>query len=282
MPYRFPLQYLLLFQTEMTREEAKQRIAVLSEELAHHNYLYYVKDTPVISDQEFDVLLRELQDLEDQYPEFRTETSPTQRVGGGITKDFSTVKHKYPMLSLSNTYSREELEDFIQRISKNVDEPLEFVCELKYDGAAIGIIYRNGELLRAVTRGDGSQGDDITTNVKTIRSIPLKLKGENHPDEFEVRGEIFMLLEGFARLNAERLANGEEAFANPRNTASGTLKMQDSSIVATRPLDSYLYNMMMDEYPYETHWEGIQTAARWGFKVPDEEHQYIRMARNVD
>ena len=266
----------------MTREEAKQRIAGLSEELAHHNYLYYVKDAPVISDLEFDEMLRELQDLEDKFPEFRSETSPTQRVGGGITRNFPTISHKYPMLSLSNTYSREELEDYIKRISKSISDPLEFVCELKYDGAAIGIIYRNGVLDRAVTRGDGTKGDDITTNVKTIRSIPLKLKGENHPEEFEVRGEIFMLLEGFARLNAERLANGEEAFANPRNTASGTLKMQDSGVVATRPLDSYLYNMIMDTYPYETHMDGIETAAKWGFKVPDPEHRYITLARNAD
>jgi DNA ligase (NAD+) len=266
----------------MTLEEAKQRIEQLGEELSRHNYLYYVKDAPVISDLEFDEMLRELQDLEDKYPEFRSETSPTQRVGGGITRNFPTVSHKYPMLSLSNTYSREELDDYIKRISKGISEPLEFVCELKYDGAAIGIIYRNGVLERAVTRGDGTRGDDITTNVKTIRSIPLKLKGEKHPEEFEVRGEIFMLLEGFARLNAERLANGEEAFANPRNTASGTLKMQDSGIVATRPLDSFLYNMIMDDYPYDTHMKGIETAAEWGFKVPDPEHHYITLAHNAD
>ena len=186
------------------------------------------------------------------------------------------------MLSLSNTYSREELEDFLERIRKNVDEPLEFICELKYDGAAIGIIYRKGILHKAITRGDGTQGDDITTNVKTIRSIPLKLSGDNHPDEFEVRGEIFMLLEGFARLNAERMANGEEPFANPRNTASGTLKMQDSTVVASRPLDSFLYNIIMDDYPYETHLEGILQAADWGFKVPDEEHNYIARATDLD
>lgn len=272
----------LHFQTEMTREQAKQRIAGLSEELAHHNYLYYVKDAPEIADLEFDGMLRELQDLEDKYPEFKSESSPTQRVGGEVTRNFPTVAHKYPMLSLSNTYSREELDDYIKRISKSISEPLEFVCELKYDGAAIGIIYRDGVMDRAVTRGDGTKGDDITANVKTIRSIPLKLKGENHPEEFEVRGEIFMLLEGFARLNAERLANGEEAFANPRNTASGTLKMQDSSIVATRPLDSFLYNMIMDDYPYDSHMKGIETAAQWGFKVPDPEHHYITMARNAD
>lgn len=273
---------LLLFQSIMTREKAKQRIKQLGQELSHHNYLYYVKDAPEISDLEFDEMLRELQDLEEQFPEFRSETSPTQRVGGGVTRNFPTVSHKYPMLSLSNTYSREELEDYIKRISKSISDPLEFVCELKYDGAAIGIIYRNGILERAITRGDGTRGDDITTNVRTIRSIPLKLRGENHPEEFEVRGEIFMLLEGFARLNAERLANGEEAFANPRNTASGTLKMQDSSIVATRPLDSFLYNMIMDDYPYKTHMEGIETAAKWGFKVPDPDHNYIKRARDID
>ncbi len=273
---------LVLFQTEMTREKAQKHIAQLSKELAHHNYLYYVKDRPVISDQEFDEKLRKLQDLEDAWPEFRLGTSPTQRVGGSITRNFPTIKHKYPMLSLSNTYSREELEDFINRIKKSVDTPLEFVCELKYDGAAIGIIYRDGKLYKAVTRGDGTQGDDITTNVKTIRSIPLILKGEHIPEEFEVRGEIFMLLDGFAQLNAERIVRGEEAFANPRNTASGTLKMQDSAVVATRPLDSYLYNIMMDDYPYSTHWEGIEYAASWGFKVPDAQQNFIAKAQNAD
>lgn len=266
----------------MTPEEAKEIIARLSQELAHHNYLYYVKDRPEISDLEFDEMLRQLQDLEEAWPQFRSETSPTQRVGGNITRNFPTVKHKYPMLSLSNTYSREELDDFISRIAKTISEPIDFVCELKYDGAAIGIIYRDGKLLRAVTRGDGTQGDDITTNVKTIRSIPLQLKGGNHPKEFEVRGEIFMLLEGFAKLNAQRIANGEEAFANPRNTASGTLKMQDSAMVATRPLDSFLYNMIMDEYPYQTHMEGIETAASWGFKVPDVKKNFIRKVYNAD
>lgn len=266
----------------MTREEAQHKISQLSNELAHHNHLYYVKDTSVISDQEFDHKLRELQDLEETWPEFKTGTSPTQRVGGDITRNFSTVPHKYPMLSLSNTYSREELEEFITRIRKTITEPLEFVCELKYDGAAIGIIYQKGKLHRAVTRGDGTKGDDITTNIKTIRSIPLQLKGTNYPDEFEVRGEIFMLLEGFAKLNAQRLANGEELFANPRNTASGTLKMQDSGIVATRPLDSYLYNAMMDDYPYSTHMEGIERAATWGFKVPDPKHNFIRIAHDLD
>ena len=266
----------------MTREEAKQNIEQLSRELEHHNYLYYVKDRPEITDLQFDRMLRQLQDLEEAWPEFRSESSPTRRVGGEITRNFPTVKHKYPMLSLSNTYSREELEDYLLRVQKSIEGPIEFVCELKYDGAAIGIIYRNGELFQAITRGDGTQGDEITANVRTIRSIPLKLKGEGYPEEFEVRGEIFMLLEGFRKLNEERLANGEEAFANPRNTASGTLKMQDSGIVATRPLDCFLYNLIMDAYPYDTHRQGIERAAAWGFKVPDPEHNYISTARNAD
>ncbi|MDZ7846667.1 MAG: NAD-dependent DNA ligase LigA [Owenweeksia sp.] len=266
----------------MNKEEAKSRIQELSHELEHHNYLYYVRDAPEISDYEFDQKLEELQKLEEEYPAFRDPNSPTQRVGGNVTREFPTVKHKYPMLSLSNTYSKEELEDFLKRIDKSINEEVEFVCELKYDGAAIGIIYKNGILERAVTRGDGSQGDDITTNVKTIRSIPLKLRGKNIPEEMEIRGEIFMLLEGFAKLNQQRIENGEEAFANPRNTASGTLKMQDSGIVASRPLDSFLYNVMMDEYPYETHYDGMLKAREWGLKIPYPEKHYIARAKNID
>lgn len=266
----------------MTKDQAKASIEVLSKELMHHNHQYYVLDQPEISDYDFDMKLKELQKLEEQFPEFKVATSPTQRVGGEITKNFETVKHKYPMLSLANTYSKEELEDFLKRIDKSINEPVEFVCELKYDGAAIGIIYKNGVLARAVTRGDGTQGDDITANVRTIRSVPLQLQGTDFPEELEIRGEIFMLLEGFAKLNQQRIEDGEEPFANPRNTASGTLKMQDSSIVASRALDCFLYYILTDDRLFDNHFESMQKAAEWGFKVPPAEKKYIAKAKNID
>lgn len=266
----------------MTPKEAEKRIQKLRIELDEHNHRYYILDNPSISDYEFDMLLEELQKLEGQYPQFDDINSPTKRVGGGVTKNFETVKHKYPMLSLSNTYSKEELEDYLQRIAKLVPEDMEFVCELKYDGAAIGITYRNGILERAVTRGDGTQGDDITTNVRTINSVPLKLKGEGYPEEFEIRGEIFMILEGFQKLNEERIAEGLEPFANPRNTASGTLKMQDSSIVASRPLDSFLYYVLADTPIADNHFESMQKAQSWGFKIPYLDKNYITKAKNID
>lgn len=266
----------------MTKDQAKASIEALSKELMHHNYQYYVLDQPEISDYDFDMKLKELQKLEKQFPEFKVATSPTQRVGGEITKNFETVKHKYPMLSLANTYSKEELEDFLKRIDKSINEPVEFVCELKYDGAAIGITYKNGVLARAVTRGDGTQGDDITANVRTIRSVPLQLQGTDFPEELEIRGEIFMLLEGFAKLNQQRIEDGEEPFANPRNTASGTLKMQDSSIVASRALDCFLYYILTDDRLFDNHFESMQKAAEWGFKVPPAEKKYIAKAKNID
>ncbi len=266
----------------MNTQEAKQKILELREELEAHNHRYYVEDNPTISDFEFDKLLRELQDLEAEFPEFDDPNSPTRRVGGEITKNFQTVPHKYPMLSLSNTYSKEELEDYLKRIAKLVPEEMEFVCELKYDGAAIGITYKNGMLEKAVTRGDGTQGDDITTNVKTISSVPLRLRGSDYPEEFEIRGEIFMLLEGFNKLNQERVEAGLEAFANPRNTASGTLKMQDSSIVAERPLDSFLYYVLSEENIADNHYESMMRAREWGFKVPPPEKKYIARATNLD
>lgn len=263
----------------MTKDQAKASIEALSKELMHHNHQYYVLDQPEISDYDFDMKLKELQKLEEQFPEFKVATSPTQRVGGEITKNFETVKHKYPMLSLANTYSKEELEDFLRRIDKSINEPVEFVCELKYDGAAIGITYKNGVLARAVTRGDGTQGDDITANVRTIRSVPLQLQGTDFPEELEIRGEIFMLLEGFAKLNQQRIEDGEEPFANPRNTASGTLKMQDSSIVASRALDCFLYYILTDDRLFDNHFESMQKAAEWGFKVPPAEKKYIAKAK---
>jgi DNA ligase (NAD+) len=266
----------------MTKEQSKTRILALREELSAHNFRYYVEDQPIISDFEFDQLLVELQKLEDQYPEFNDPHSPTKRVGGEVTKKFETVVHKYPMLSLANTYSKEELEDFIKRISKTIETDIEFVCELKYDGAAIGISYKNGKLDKAVTRGDGSKGDNITANVKTISSIPMKLKGTDYPEEFEIRGEIFMLLDGFKKLNEDRAAQGLETFANPRNTASGTLKMQDSSIVASRPLDCFLYYVYSETDISDNHFDSISKVKDWGFKVPYEQKKYIQKVKTVD
>lgn len=266
----------------MTKEDAKSQIEALSKELMHHNHQYYVLDNPEISDYDFDQKLKELQKLEDEFPEYKRSTSPTQRVGGDVTKNFETVPHKTRMLSLANTYSKEELEDFIKRIGKSISDPVEFVCELKYDGAAIGITYKNGILERALTRGDGTQGDDITANVRTIRSVPLQLHGNDFPEELEIRGEIFMLLEGFAKLNQQRIEDGEEPFANPRNTASGTLKMQDSSIVASRSLDCFLYYILTDDRLFDNHFESMQKAAEWGFKVPSATKNYIAKASNVD
>lgn len=266
----------------MTRPEAQKRIVYLRESLTQHNHLYYTLDNPSISDFEFDQLLRELQDLEEAFPEFDDVNSPTRRVGGEVTKQFATVKHKFPMLSLSNTYSEEELVDFLKRVSKLIPGEVEYVCELKYDGAAIGIQYKDGKLHRAVTRGDGTQGDDITTNIRTIPAVPLVLKGEGYPKEFEIRGEVFMLLEGFKKLNEQRVADGLEPFANPRNSASGSLKMQDSSIVATRPLDCFLYYVLSEEEICDTHYKSIQEAGDWGFKVPQAEKNYITKTKNQD
>jgi DNA ligase (NAD+) len=215
----------------MNKEEAKIKIGKLSEEIEKHNYNYYVLSNPVISDYDFDLLLDELIDLEKQFPDLIKPDSPTQRVGGEITKEFKQVTHKYPMLSLSNTYSEEEVRDFEKRVNKIISEKVEYVCELKYDGVAICLIYKNGLLTQAVTRGDGVQGDDVIANVKTIRSIPIKLHGD-FPDEFEIRGEIYYPHDGFKKLNDERIEIGEDPFANPRNAASGTLKMQDSAEVA--------------------------------------------------
>ncbi len=249
--------------------DIEDRINQLRSELSEHNYNYYVLDKPVISDYEFDMKLKELQELEKKYPEFFDPNSPTQRVGGEVTKSFKTVVHDHPMYSLSNSYSKEELEDWEKRVMKLVDEPVEFACELKYDGASISLTYENGKFLKAVTRGDGVQGDDVSHNVKTIRSVPLILKGAV-PERFDIRGEIVLPYEGFAKLNAERVELGEEPYANPRNTASGSLKLQDSAEVAKRPLDCLLYGITGDNLQLNSHFESLQKARDWGFKVPKE------------
>lgn len=250
-------------------DSVKKKIEELSKQLDEHNYNYYVLSNPVISDYEFDQLLEELIRLEKAHPEYLSPNSPSQRVGGAITKEFKTVKHKYAMLSLGNTYSEEELIDFDDRVKKVLHSTYEYVCELKYDGVAIGLTYIDGKLVRAVTRGDGEQGDDVTTNVKTIKSIPLQLRGSNHPKEFEIRGEIFMPRSSFNKINKEREEIGEPLLANPRNAASGTLKMQDSNVVAKRNLSCYFYFMLGEDLPYKGHYENLQAARDWGFRVPD-------------
>ncbi|TNE28417.1 MAG: NAD-dependent DNA ligase LigA [Bacteroidetes bacterium] len=263
--------------------KAEDRIHQLRRELEEHNYAYYVQNQPSISDREFDVLLEELIGLEKENPALYDPNSPSQRVGGQVTKDFETVVHKRPMLSLSNTYNREEVEDFIRRVHSGLErEEVQFVCELKYDGVAIGITYQNGAFYQAVTRGDGTKGDDVSTNVRTIRSVPMSLKGEDFPEEFEIRGEIFMPLASFQKMNEEREEEGLDTFANPRNSASGTLKMQDSSIVAQRGLDIYLYYVLTGDRRFSSHFESIDAASRWGFKTPPVEKNFIRRVSNVD
>lgn len=261
----------------MTIEEAKIRIEDLSKEIDKHNYNYYVLSQPFISDYDFDVMLKELIDLEVAFPELKNAESPTQRVGGEITKEFKQVTHKYRMLSLGNTYSKDEIIDFDQRIRKILTDDPEYICELKYDGVAIGLSYVDGLLKSAVTRGDGTQGDDVTTNVRTIKSIPLKLHG-NYPKEFEIRGEIFFPHQGFENLNVERIEIGEQAFANPRNAASGTIKMQDSAEVAKRPLDCSLYLLYGDHLPHLNHYDNLQAAKKWGFKISNN----LAICKNTD
>ena len=246
-----------------------ERIDRLREELHQHNYNYYVLNAPVISDREFDMLMKELQDLESKHPEHFDENSPSMRVGSDINKDFTQVQHKYPMLSLGNTYSEADVKDFYERVRKALNEPFEICCEMKFDGTSISLTYENGKLVHAVTRGDGVQGDDVTDNVKTIRTIPLVLKGDGYPKEFEIRGEILMPWNVFEELNREREAREEPLFANPRNAASGTLKLQNSAAVAARHLDAYLYYLLGDNLPCDGHYENLQEAARWGFKVSD-------------
>ena len=263
----------------MTKDEARLRITALSEELEQHNYNYYILAKPTISDYEFDMKLEELARLEKEFPEFLSPTSPTQRVGGGVTKEFKSVQHRYPMLSLANSYSREEITDFISRIKKTIEDEVEFCCELKFDGLSISLQYENGVLVRAVTRGDGTQGDDVTTNVKTIRTVPLKLHGD-YPEFFEMRGEIVMPFESFNRWNEARAEAGDDLFANPRNAAAGTLKLQDSKEVARRKLDNYCYYMMMDglESRYQTHYQSLQAARKWGFNISN----FMALCKTID
>ena len=246
-----------------------ERIYQLRDELHRHNYNYYVLNVPEITDQEFDFLMRELQDLEEKHPECRDENSPTMRVGSDLNKNFQQVAHRYPMLSLANTYSEAEVADFYERVKKDLNEEFEVCCEMKFDGTSISLIYEDGKLVRAVTRGDGVKGDDVTDNVKTIRTIPLVLHGDNYPQEFEIRGEILMPWEVFEQLNKERESREESLFANPRNAASGTLKLQNSSVVASRKLDAYLYNLLGESLPCDGHYENMQVASTWGFKVSD-------------
>ena len=247
----------------------QERILQLRAELHGHNHNYYVLNSPTISDYDFDMLLKELQQLEAEHPEMHDPTSPTMRVGSGITKEFRQVAHKYPMLSLGNTYSKAEVAEFFDRVKRSLNEEFEICCELKFDGTSISLTYIDGKLERAVTRGDGEKGDDVTVNVKTIRSVPLVLSGSGYPAEFEIRGEVLMPWSVFDRLNEERARNEEPLFANPRNAASGTLKLQDSSIVAKRSLDAYLYFMLGEELPAEGHYENLKAAEQWGFKISD-------------
>ena len=249
---------------------AKEQIEALRAELNQHNYNYYVLNAPTIADREFDEKMRLLQDLEAAHPECFDANSPSQRVGSDLNNEFVQVLHARPMLSLANTYSRSEVEDFYRRVEQGLNgEPFEICCELKFDGLSISLIYEEGRLVRAVTRGDGVKGDDVTANVRTIRSVPLTLGGEGWPDDFEIRGEVLMPWTSFERLNAEREANEEALFANPRNAASGTLKLQSSAEVARRQLDAYLYYLLADELPTDGHYENLQVAHRWGFKVSD-------------
>ena len=258
----------------------RERIEELRRQLELHNFKYYVENAPEISDFEFDAMMRELQELERAHPEFADPNSPSVRVGSDLTAEFQTVRHRYPMLSLGNTYSLDELHEFIARIERETG-PTDYVCELKFDGTAISLTYEHGRLVRAVTRGDGVQGDDVTANVRTVRTVPLRLRGEGWPDHFEIRGEILMPYASFDRLNAEREANGEQLFANPRNAAAGTLKQQSSAVVARRGLDCTLYQLAGDELPFTTHWESLEKAREWGFKVSDAA-RICRSAAEID
>lgn len=250
-------------------EKVKEKIESIRKQLNDHNYSYYVLSQPVISDFEFDRLMKELIDLETEYPEFKDPNSPSVRVGSDINNNFIQVKHQYPMLSLQNTYSEGEVTDFFNRVNKGLNEEFEIVCELKFDGTSISLIYENGRLVRAVTRGDGRMGDDVTENVRTIKNIPLILKGDDIPEFLEVRGEILMPWNSFDVLNKEREDQEEPLFANPRNAASGTLKLLDSRVVASRRLESYIYNTMGEGLPTDSHYENLMRAREWGLNVSD-------------
>ncbi len=254
----------------MNKTEALRRISELREQLHKHNHNYYILSQPTINDFEFDMMMNDLLALENKFPEYADENSPSQRVGSDINVEFKQVAHEYPMLSLGNTYSEEDVRDFETRILKLTEEKIQYVCELKYDGTSISLKYKNGKLVQALTRGDGVQGDDVTTNVKTIKSIPLSLQGDAYPEEFEIRGEIMMPFQVFEKLNIEREEQGESPFANPRNAASGSLKMQNSSIVAKRQLDCYLYYLLGKQLPGKDHYQNLELAKSWGFKISDD------------
>ena len=263
----------------MIMEQEVNRIKELRERLEYYNYLYYVKNEPVVSDQEFDGMMRELEELEARHPEMADPNSPTRRVGSDVTNEFPQVEHRYGMMSLANTYSEEEVAAFDERVRKGLGvEEVEYVCELKYDGTSISLRYEEGEVAVAVTRGDGVKGDDVTANVRTIRTVPLRMRGEGFPTEFEIRGEILMPFAVFNRLNEERLEAGEALFANPRNAAAGTLKLQDSREVARRGLDCYLYYVPGEITLTDTHYGNLQRAREWGFYVPP----YTRLCRNLE
>jgi DNA ligase (NAD+) len=253
----------------MKPEQAKTRIDELRKVLQEHNHNYYVLSAPSISDFEYDLLINELQTLESKYPEYDDENSPSRRVGSDLNREFTSHPHRYPMLSLGNTYNKDELAEFDQRVRKVAGDKVSYFCELKYDGVAVALSYRNGELFRALTRGDGTRGDDVTHNIRTIRSIPLRLSGNNYPPEFEIRGEVILPAEGFKEMNRKREEANEAPFANPRNAASGTLKMQNSSLVAQRPLDCLFYYIPGEQQIFQTHSEGLEMARLWGFKVPE-------------
>ncbi|MDR0749008.1 MAG: NAD-dependent DNA ligase LigA [Tannerellaceae bacterium] len=248
--------------------EIEEKIKTLRDELEQHNYNYYVLSSPTISDYDFDIKLKELQALEEAHPELADPASPTQRIGSDISREFVQIEHKYPMLSLGNTYSEEEVRDFYHRTMRSLHEPFEITGELKFDGTSISLLYEHGRLIRAITRGDGTRGDDVTANVKTIRSIPLKLRGSGYPDEFEIRGEILLPWAEFDRLNSEREEQEEPLFANPRNAASGTLKQLNPAIVASRKLDAYFYYLLGEDLPAQSHYENLCHARSWGFKIP--------------
>ncbi len=262
----------------MSLFEIKEQIESIVKELNEHNYSYYVLAQPTLSDFEYDKKLEELAKLEKEYPEYLDPESPTIKVGGYITKEFETFKHKWPMLSLGNTYNEQDLKDFDERVRKVIGNDFEYVCELKFDGLSISLSYENGKLMRAITRGDGTQGDDVTNNVKTIRSIPKTIKTSGYPESFDIRGEVFMHRAAFERLNNERIENNEIAFANPRNFASGTLKMQDSTVVAKRPLDCFLYFLYTEKPSYKTHWESLEAVKNWGFHVCE----HTKLCKNID
>ena len=262
----------------MKQSEAKERIEKLRMEIEEHNQRYYVLNQPSISDFEYDMLLNELDDLEKKFPEFIVKDSPTLKVGSDITREFIQREHRFPMLSLGNTYSEQELRDFDTRIRKTIPEPIEYICELKYDGASISITYRNGLLYQALTRGDGTKGDDVTINIKTISSIPKRIEGKTHPDEFVIRGEILMPRAVFNGLNEQRIQAGLTPFANPRNAAAGTLKLLDSKVVASRSLECMIYFVLSEELPHDTHFDNMMEASGWGFRVPDS----IRLCKDIE